>query len=76
MRRKNPRNSNRKQMTKNGTNKHKGWKLNREKVKKELKDYFYYNGSSEQASDFESTTDFVMNHIKEDFWKEKISQNH
>ena len=35
-----------------------------EKEKKSLKDYNYYLGSSKQASDFESTTEFIINHVK------------
>ena len=35
--------------------------------KKELKDYLYYTGSNRQASDFESTTEFIVNSIKGNF---------
>ena len=38
-----------------------------EKEKKSLKDYNYYLGSSKQASDFESTTEFIINHIKKTY---------
>jgi len=39
----------------------------KEDTKKTLKDYSYYVGSSKQASDFETTTEFVINHIKKTF---------
>ena len=35
--------------------------------KKELKDYLYYTGSNHQASDVETTIEFVINHIKGEF---------
>ena len=38
-----------------------------EKEKKSLKDYNYYLGSSKQASDFESTTEFIINHVKKTY---------
>ena len=37
------------------------------KEKKSLKDYNYYLGSSKQASDFESTTEFIINHVKKTY---------
>ena len=33
----------------------------------ELKDYIYYAGSNKQASNYESTTEFIINYIKGDF---------
>ena len=38
-----------------------------EKKKKGLTDYNYYLGSSRQASDYENTTEFIINHIKKTF---------
>jgi len=38
-----------------------------EKEKKTLKDYNYYLGSSKQASDYETTTEFIINHIKKTY---------
>ena len=35
--------------------------------KKELKDYIYYTGSNRQASDFKTTTEFIINYIKDEF---------
>eukprot|EP00978_Attheya_sp_CCMP212_P006031 scaffold13573_cov49-Attheya_sp.AAC.1 len=35
--------------------------------KKTIADYNYYIGSSKQASDFEITTEFVINHVKKTF---------
>jgi len=37
--------------------------------KRNLSDYYYYLGSSAQASDYESTTSFVINYIKKTFKK-------
>ena len=36
-------------------------------IKKNLSDYNYYVGSAKQASDYESTTEFLINHIKKTF---------
>ena len=38
-----------------------------EKKKKTITDYTYYMGSAKQASDFETTTQFVINHIKKTY---------
>ena len=35
--------------------------------KKTIEDYFFYVGSSKQASDYEITTEYVINHIKKLF---------
>jgi hypothetical protein len=35
--------------------------------KKELADYVYYLGSAKQASDYETTTEYLINHIKGTF---------
>ena len=35
--------------------------------KKTLKDYYFYIGSNKQASDFETTNGFIINHIKKEF---------
>ena len=37
------------------------------KTKKTVEDYFFYVGSSKQASDYEITAEFVVNHIKKTF---------
>lgn len=42
-------------------------KLKKSETKKGLSDYSYYLGSSKQASDYESTTEFIINHIKKTF---------
>ena len=36
-------------------------------VKKELKDYMYFLGTAKQVSEYESTTLFIINHVKELF---------
>ncbi len=36
-------------------------------TKKTVEDYFFYVGSSKQASDYEITNEFVVNHIKKTF---------
>mgnify|MGYP000243763899 FL=1 len=36
-------------------------------TKKTVEDYFFYVGSSKQASDYEVTNEFVVNHIKKTF---------
>ena len=35
--------------------------------KKELKDYSYFLGTAKQASEYESTTLLIINHIKKEF---------
>ena len=67
MRKANPQFGSNKQSNKSQANKQKGRKHVREKHKRTLKDYFYYSGSTQQASAYESTTDFVINHIKGNF---------
>jgi hypothetical protein len=37
------------------------------KTKKTVEDYFFYVGSSKQASDYELTAEVVVNHIKKTF---------
>ena len=37
------------------------------KLKKTIDDYFFYVGSNEQASDFETTSEFMINHVKKTF---------
>jgi hypothetical protein len=37
------------------------------KKKKTIEDYYFYVGSSKQASDFETTSEFLINHIKKTF---------
>ena len=42
--------------------------LNKEvKKKKTIEDYYFYVGSSKQASDFETTSEFLINHVKKTF---------
>jgi hypothetical protein len=36
-------------------------------TKKSLSDYTYYLGSAKQAADYETTTEFIINHIKKTF---------
>jgi hypothetical protein len=36
-------------------------------IKKTVEDYYFYVGSSKQASDYEITAEFVVNHIKKTF---------
>ncbi len=36
-------------------------------IKKTVEDYFFYVGSSKQASDYEITAEFVVNHVKKTF---------
>ena len=36
-------------------------------IKKSVNDYNYYLGSSKQASDYETTTEYLINHIKKVF---------
>jgi hypothetical protein len=37
------------------------------KKKKTIEDYYFYVGSSKQASDFETTSEFLVNHVKKTF---------
>jgi hypothetical protein len=37
------------------------------KKKKTIEDYFFYVGSSKQASDFETTSEFLVNYVKKTF---------
>jgi hypothetical protein len=37
------------------------------KKKKTMEDYYFYVGSSKQASDFETTSEFLINHVKKTF---------
>jgi hypothetical protein len=37
------------------------------KKKKTIEDYYFYVGSSKQASDFETTSEFLINHVKKTF---------
>ena len=41
--------------------------IKEEKKKKSIEDYFFYVGSSKQASDFETTSEFLVNHVKKTF---------
>jgi hypothetical protein len=40
---------------------------NKSTVKKELKDFNYYLGTSQQATEYKMTTEFIKNHIKKEF---------
>jgi hypothetical protein len=42
-------------------------RLEQQTKKKSIKDYFFYVGSSKQASDFETTSEFLINHVKKTF---------
>jgi hypothetical protein len=37
------------------------------KKKKTIDDYYFYVGSSKQASDFKTTSEFLINHVKKTF---------
>ena len=37
------------------------------KKKKTIEDYYFYVGSSKQASAFETTSEFLINHVKKTF---------
>jgi len=37
------------------------------RMKKTIEDYYFYVGSTKQASDYETTTEFIINHIKKTF---------
>ena len=37
------------------------------KPSKKTSDHMYYLGSAKQAADFETTTEFILNHIKKTF---------
>jgi hypothetical protein len=39
----------------------------KKEIKKSVNDYNYYLGSAKQASDYEMTTDFLINYIKKTF---------
>ena len=41
--------------------------LTNKSLKKSLSDYVYYLGSAKQAADYETTTEFLINHIKKTF---------
>ena len=56
-----------KRTNKNQWSKRKGRNQGRDKIKKELKDYYYYTGSIIKASDYKSTTDFIVSYIKGNF---------
>ncbi len=38
------------------------------KKKKTIEDYYFYVGSCKQASDFETTSEFLVNHVKKTFY--------
>jgi len=37
------------------------------RTKKTIEDYYFYVGSTKQASDYETTAEFIINHIKKTF---------
>ena len=37
------------------------------KKKKTLEEYYFYVGLAKQASDYESSADFIINHIKKEY---------
>ena len=55
--------SNRNSTSSGGNNSKKQYKPS----KKTLADQIYYLGSAKQAADFETTTEFLINHIKKTF---------
>ena len=58
---------------KNKNNKYRNRNYSPAKKKKELNDCVYYTGSHKQASDYEKTTEFLINYIKENTFMETIS---
>jgi hypothetical protein len=38
-----------------------------EKKKQTIEDYYFYVGSVKQASNYETTADFITNHIKKEY---------
>jgi hypothetical protein len=44
-----------------------GTSLKEAKKKKSIEDYFFYVGSSKQASDFETASEFLVNYVKKTF---------
>ena len=50
-----------------GNSHYKGHNPNRKPKPKSVEDYMYYLGSAKQASDYETTTEFLINHIKGEF---------
>ena len=55
----------RKQRNKSGRNK--AYRGQTSSKKKQLTDYVYYTKGSKQASDFEKTTEFLLNYIKREY---------
>ena len=45
------------------------------KKKKTIDDYFFYVGSSKQVSDFKTTSEFLINHVKKTLIEETTYQN-
>jgi hypothetical protein len=39
----------------------------KKEINKSVDDYYYYLGSAKQASDYEMTTEFLINYIKKTF---------
>ena len=50
-----------------GTNFHKENKMKKPEIKKSLIDYNYHVGSARQASDYEITTEFLINYIRKTY---------
>jgi hypothetical protein len=40
---------------------------NKPDTKKVIQDFTYHTGNAKQASEFEATTDFIINHVKETY---------
>ncbi len=38
-----------------------------QQTKKTIEDYYFYVGSTKQASDYKTTAEFIINHIKKTF---------
>jgi hypothetical protein len=49
---------------------------NRQDIKKGLHDYNYYLGSARKASDYEMTTEYIINYIKKHLTMEVTLPNH
>lgn len=45
----------------------KSYESSKKETKKGLTDYNYYLGSAKQASDYETTTEFLINYVKKTF---------
>jgi len=44
--------------------------------KKTIEEYYFYIGSSKQASDYETPSEYIINYIKKTFYKGNMSPKH